>query len=153
MKYFVKAFFAEGMEQMLWHITVLEALMGEKGEGVTEKLARRISIILGKSNQERKKLKKDFKDLYNLRSELVHGKYFDHGIKGKYFLFARELARRSLLWFINYLYKVQKDIIEVEGEEKIPTREDILSILDMEKSERVRIHKLLGMLPPEFPGL
>ena len=85
--------------------------------------------------------------------ELVHGKYFDPGIKGKYFLFARELARRSLLWFINYLYIVQKDIIKVEGEEKIPTREDILAILDMDKSERVRIYKLLEMLPPAFPGL
>ena len=26
---FVKAFFAEGLEQLLWHITTIEALLGE----------------------------------------------------------------------------------------------------------------------------
>lgn len=29
--FFIKAFFAEGLEQMLWHVATLEALLGEKG--------------------------------------------------------------------------------------------------------------------------
>lgn len=31
--YFIKAYFADGLEQLLWHITTLEALLGEKRRG------------------------------------------------------------------------------------------------------------------------
>jgi hypothetical protein len=45
--YYMKALQSTGLEQLLWHMTALEALLGERGEGITERLARRISMILG----------------------------------------------------------------------------------------------------------
>src|SRR5207249_4396637 len=43
--FFVKAFFSKGLEQLLWHITVLESFLGKKGQGVEERLAPRIASI------------------------------------------------------------------------------------------------------------
>ena len=73
---FVKAFFAEGLEQLLWHITTIEALLGEDATGLTEKLARRIAAICGKTKKEKDNLRKKFKKLYTFRSDLVHGNQF-----------------------------------------------------------------------------
>ena len=52
--YYMKALQSTGLEQLLWHITALEALLGEKGERITERLARRISMILKTTKAERK---------------------------------------------------------------------------------------------------
>ncbi len=49
----VKAFFAEGLEQLLWHITAIDALLGEDASGLKEKLARRTASILGKTEDEK----------------------------------------------------------------------------------------------------
>ena len=84
MGYFVKAFFTDsfekGLEQLLWNITALEALLGEKNDDLTESLARRISTILGTTKKEKKKIKKQFKELYNFRCALVHGIHFKEEI-------------------------------------------------------------------------
>ncbi len=146
LNYFTKAFFSHGIEQLLWHITSLEALMGEKGEGVTERLTRRIAIILAQTKNDRKKIRKWFKELYDLRCELVHGKYFNEKVDPKYLCLARDITRRSVLWFIIKLSKIQDEVIQTEGYDLIPTREDILSVMDMEESEKHRIHNLLGKL-------
>src|SRR5205823_5091012 len=58
--YIVKAFFAQGIEQLLWHITTLEALLGEKAEGF-QRVANRIAVILGKAEKERKALRRQYK--------------------------------------------------------------------------------------------
>jgi hypothetical protein len=71
--YFMSALQTEGQDQLLWHITAMEALLGERGEGVTERLARRISTILGSTEGDRKKIRKQFKSLYEFRSDIVHG--------------------------------------------------------------------------------
>ena len=76
LNYFVKAFFTTNLEQLLWHITTLEALLGDK-ESSTALLAKRIATILGKTNDERKTITKEFKALYDLRSALVHGRSID----------------------------------------------------------------------------
>jgi hypothetical protein len=54
--YLTKAFFEDGLEQLLWHITALEAVFGESKRGVTERLARRLASILGSSEEEKKDL-------------------------------------------------------------------------------------------------
>lgn len=68
-----KAFFSKGLQQLLWHITVLESLFGEKKEGLTKLLRNRTSLALGRSEKERKEIRKSFDKIYDLRSRLVHG--------------------------------------------------------------------------------
>ena len=55
----------------------LEALLGDKNGGgqksLTDKLADRCAYLLGKTPSERKGFADKFKDLYDLRCELVHG--------------------------------------------------------------------------------
>jgi hypothetical protein len=149
--YFVKAFFAEGLEQMLWHITTMEALLGEKGEGVTNRLARRIASILGKTNKEKAALRKKFRELYSFRSDLVHGNQFKKQTYSGHLREARDLTRKSLLWFLNYLSTIQKNFLSDQSTESIPAREDILMLLDMDQKSRKRLGKLLSNLPSAFP--
>jgi len=148
---FIKAFFAEGLEQMLWHITTLEALLGEKGEGVTERLARRIASILGKSEDERKAIRKQFKDLYRFRCDLVHGNPFQKPIYVGHLRDIRNLARRTLLWFLHYLENIQGRIPHDQAGESLPTREDILMLLDLDENSRARLAWLIDSLPSGFP--
>ena len=48
----IKAFFTDGLEQLLWHITALEALLGERGPGVTASIVRRSAAILGATERK-----------------------------------------------------------------------------------------------------
>ena len=148
--YFVKAYFTEGLEQLLWHITVLETLFGERKEGVNARLARRISNILGENNRERDNLKKRFNELYDVRCELVHGKAFSKDIHKGHLRIARELARKSLIWFIGYLSFVQE---KFRGGQlaNIPNRDDLLTVLDIPEDIRLRLSGLMTSLPKGFP--
>jgi len=149
--YFIKAFCAEGFEQLLWHITTLEALLGEKGEGVTEKLARRSASILGKTNQEQKALRQQFRELYDFRSTLVHGGNFKKQVYVGHLREARSLARRTLLWFLHFLSNLQRGVSEGRLHEKIPTRQEILTIMDIDQKSRGPIGELMRQLPETFP--
>src|SRR5262249_18481313 len=55
-----KGFRDSGLEQLLWHITAIEALLGEDVSGLTNLLRDRVSFVLANSPQERKKIKKVF---------------------------------------------------------------------------------------------
>lgn len=153
--YFVKAFFTDsferGVEQLLWNITALEALLGEKNKDLTESIARRISIILGTTQNEKKKIKKQFKELYNFRCALVHGVHFKEKIYIGHLRTCRDLAQKTILWFLHYLNFVQKEILEKENYQKTIERKDILSFLDLEPNSRENIKNLSYKIPKDFP--
>lgn len=142
--FFIKGFFANGLEQLLWYVTSIEALLGGKdggyeikgrngtlkSEGLTDKLARRISIILGEEDTHRKEIKKTFKELYDFRCNLVHGNMFEKKALISQLITIRDLSRRTILWFINNLKKIQ-DQIDIEETKEIPTREDIITKIDL----------------------
>ena len=151
--YFIKAFFTQGLEQLLWHLTTLEALLGEKRKDVTERLAQRVSSILGKNENEREALKKQFKDLYRFRSNLVHGNQFQEQVFSGHLRDARDLARRTLLWFLHYLTHIQASILNGQPVENIPNREKILLLLDMNERSRGRLSRLIEKLPTGFPNV
>jgi len=151
--YFIKAFFTQGLEQLLWHLTTLEALLGEKGKGVTERLAQRVSSILGKSEHERKAFKKQFKDLYRFRSDLVHGNQFQGQVFASHLKDARDLARRILLWFLHYLDHIQRTFPDGQPVEAFPSREEILMLVEMKKETRARLRRVIEKLPEEFPNV
>ncbi len=151
--YFIKAFSTEygDLEELLWHITVLEALLGEEGEGITERLAGRIASILGKTKKERKDLRKEFKRLYEIRSDLVHGNLPENQTYLGYLREARSLARRTLLWFLHYLAHIQVEIVQGQATESVPTRKDILKLLDLDKNSRLHISRIIDSIPQDFP--
>jgi hypothetical protein len=128
---FVKAFFADGLEQLLWHITAIEALLGENGPDLTAKLARRIAAICGKT-EEKDSLRdrKKFKKLYTFRSNLIHGNRFKKNeVDSRHLREARDFARRALVWFLEFLVMIQNGILQ--SQIKYPKRNLLLKLLDL----------------------
>jgi hypothetical protein len=165
--YLSKAFFMEGLDQLLWHITVLEALLGER-ENIKDSLKKRVSYILGKTNEKKDAIQKEIGELYDFRCDLVHGniKLYDFGydlVPGNismpkvfqgHLRKARIFARKSLIWFLSFL-----SIIHMEMRKKgipinnYPGRKDLLILLDSEKSSLGRMKLLLEDLPADFPHI
>lgn len=149
-----KAFFSGGLQGLLWHMTSLEAVLGEDREGLTSRLRKRLAFILG-STDGPKAVAKTFDELYDLRSKLVHGdqKLAEKEIDGGQLGNARQLARRTLLWFLHYADHVQRTF-ELSGDaDQLPTRADLLAALDLPFESREKMKRLLEALPPEFPRL
>ena len=149
--FLVKAFFSKGLEQLLWNITVLEALLGEKGQGVEGRLARRIALILGKTAEERKAIVKQFKELYEIRSDLVHGKPLKE-VDQRHLLVARQLARQVVIWFFHYLYYIQTTVGARVPAVQLPTRDGLLMLLNLE-DDRTALGVVLSSMPGEFPNI
>ncbi len=147
----IKAFFAEGLEQLLWHIIALEALLSERGPGVTKSLARRSAAILGATEQEKTEWKKKFDELYDLRSALVHGRKFKKDVHRKQLFEARMMVMRVMIWFVHYLGEIAARINEGVWPSEVPKREDFLVLLDLSHADRDRLSVLLSNLPTGFP--
>jgi hypothetical protein len=157
LNFFVKGCLTPGLEGLLWHITTIEALVGEKNEsGLTKLLRRRVKTILGSTEQEKRNVGRKFDELYDLRSALVHGssKLPDRAICFGHLGEAYEISRRMALWMLRYLRAVRagfgKDISE------LPSRDDllrVLDILDMDDRSRAQVSQILACLPSEFSDL
>lgn len=148
-----KAFFRTDIEQLLWHITVIEALLGEKVEsGLTNLLKSRVGEILGVNESEKKAIKKNFDELYALRSDLVHG----NANIGERQIFlgqldkAREMARALCVWMINFLGCVRNSL---PAETELPSRDTLLSLIDMDEKSRLDAIQVLPSLPKGFPNV
>jgi hypothetical protein len=131
MGYLAKAFLTEGLEQLLWHITVLEALLGERDE-VLNSIRRRLAIILGEGDAERiQELHKTINELYSFRSDLVHGRRFKKAIYRGHLRRARDLSRKTLLWFLtlcSFLHDaLSKDSVTID---EYPRQKDVLALID-----------------------
>ena len=148
----VKAFFTEELEQLLWHITALEALLGERGPSLTASLAKRSAAILGATEKERKEWKKKFDELYDLRSALVHGRQFEKDIHRKQLFEVRMMVLQITIWFVHYLGEIAARINEGSWQSEVPKREDFFTLLDRSEADRVRLSELLSNLPTGFPS-
>ena len=74
LSYLLKSSFTtNGAEKLLWNIAILEALFGRRNENIINKVAERTSKILGNTKNEIKEIKKEIKNLYDIRSRTVHG--------------------------------------------------------------------------------
>ena len=149
----IKAFFTEELEQLLWHITALEALLGEE-RGIRKSIAKRSAAIVGTTKKERTRLKKQFEDLYDLRCDLVHGNRFEQDIHRKQLFEARMMALRITIWFVNYLGEIAARIKQGSWKGDVPDREDLLVLLDRRigNADQKRLQAILGDLPTEFPS-
>lgn len=138
MGYFAKAFVKEEdkLEELLWHITVLDILIGEKN-GVVDNIRRRLGIIYGNKNKkEITDVRKKFTELYDFRSDLVHGKSLEKDGKQKkiylgHLKSARTLARNTLIWFIDTLAFIHSELSRHSiSFEDYPQRDELLLIFD-----------------------
>lgn len=148
----VKGFFSKGLEQLLWHITVIEALFGEKVPGMTDRLARRTAAVTGQSETDRIEVKKRFKELYEFRSRLVHGGEFTDQIWAGHLREARGMARQSLLWFLNLTNKVLSTNRETSLS-AIPARNELLALIDLRPDAITRLAKIIRSEPSTFPAI
>ena len=151
LRFQVKGFFTKGLEQLFWHITVIEALFGEDISGMADRLARRTAAVTGQSETERGQIKKRFKKLYDFRSRLVHGDEFTDQIWAGHLREARGMARRSLLWFLNLANKVLA-ANRRESLSAIPTRNELLALIDLRPDAITRLAKIIRSEPPTFPA-
>jgi hypothetical protein len=93
---------------------VLEILLGEKASsditGLGELLRNRCAYLIGKSQQQRDEILEDFKEIYDVRSEIVH--------RGKSRLSDRE---RSLLTKLQWMCRrvIQKEVDLLKEDLKI----------------------------------
>lgn len=118
---FNKAFFSEMSEELLAHIITIECLLGDKNEeGFRRTLTQRITKILGKTEKEKKFIRKEFNDLYTTRSHLVHGIRIEKERLRESSVVARDMARKVVLRFL----KVLED-------KDIRRREDVLKYIDL----------------------
>jgi len=152
--YFTKAFFTDNrLDQMLWYITCMEALLGESGTSVTDRLARRIGTILGTNSEERGKYSERFRQLYKLRNSLVHGGQSAEASVAD-LLDTYLITRRAILWFLHTLGMVQSKIDEVQMNKKdTPDREELLMFLDLKIGSRDRLQWLKKEFPAGFPDV
>lgn len=147
----VKGFFSKGLEQLLWrHITVLDALFGEDTPGITKRLAHRTAAVLARSEEERRKTIKTFRQLYEFRSRLVHGDKFGDQVWEAHLRVARDMARRSLLWFINLANKFPLKSHNAT-DRTIPTREELLTLVDISPDRISLLTKAIRSMPSTFP--
>lgn len=69
LEFILKAFSTQtpDLEQLLWHVVAIDAVLGDDGRGQTKRLERRISNILGTSEVERESWLERFDTLYRFR--------------------------------------------------------------------------------------
>jgi len=141
--YFTKALQSTGEEQLLWHTTVLDALLGENK---SEQLAQRIGAISGSTSSEN-----DFKNLYDFRCDLVHGSKFRDQLLVEHLTRAHIFARKMLLWFLHFLHAIQTSICEGHESASLPSRRQLLKFLDGNNNAHQTLLWLKDRLPPESP--
>src|SRR5262249_41253764 len=155
MGYLAKAFLTnDDLDQILWHVGVLDALLSEENAGVRQVMRPRIGNILGSTENEKKEIRKRFDELYEFRSDVVHGKEYTEKAQSRHLADARELARQSLFWFIDYLLLVDENLRK-QGIDfgQYPRRGELLSVLDFDKTSLNRLNSLIGSLPSDFPRI
>jgi hypothetical protein len=96
--FLVRAFLAEPLDEFLAHVFTIEAALGlwkepkipglKRQPSATDRMVARVSALLGE-----KAAGEDYRHLFKLRSEFVHGRKME-AIPGKERIAARRLARR-----------------------------------------------------------
>ncbi|MBQ1562078.1 hypothetical protein [Caulobacter sp.] len=87
--FLVRAFAADGIDEFMGHLTMIEAALGQHESSATECVRRRLAGLLGDAA-----VAADYGELFELRSQFVHGRSMTT-ISGEHRCRARSLARRT----------------------------------------------------------
>jgi hypothetical protein len=156
--YLLKAFVSKGKEQLIWHITALESLLGQKGEALIDSIGRRLAQITTSDEKAQPAARKKFRELYNFRCDIVHGntagkESAEREMLCKHLNEARYFARDTLMWFLNLLTALREQWGSAKSGHPLPTRRDLLCLLDMSPAARAGMGELSRALPPNFPNV
>jgi len=148
--FLLKGFTTEGIEQLLWHITAIDAALGDKQRGGSKRLADRASKIFG-PQKDRDEHRQQFEQLYSYRCDLVHGnvELADKTVTRSHLSEARDFARGAVLWTLRYLNHVAENL--PIGSQAVPSREELVQVLDMDSGSRHRLPNIPAGLPADFP--
>jgi hypothetical protein len=142
--YLVKGFFAEDVEQLLWHMVCIDALLGDAAPGATKRVGKRVAALW--PGNERGETRRNFDVLYDLRSDLVHGKKFRRDAHQGHLRMAREIARTCAIGMTKVLETMSQEPAGVGASDE-PRRDDILKMLELDGAERRRLIRTLTFMP------
>ena len=151
--YLLKAFVSKGKEQLIWHITALESLLGQKGEALTDSIGRRVAQITASDEKARREARKKFRELYNFRCDIVHGNSAEKELLCHHLNQARYFARDTTMWFLSFLTVLREKWSSEDPGRPLPGRRDLLCLLDMSPVARAGIGGFARALPPDFPNV
>jgi hypothetical protein len=101
-------------EQLLKTMVALESLLIIRGEPVQNNIAERAAYILGTNYDSRRRVKKFIKDMYKLRSDVVHGRFTYISISELKYLIS--IARLAIIALVlkkdRFGLKTQRDFYE-----------------------------------------
>src|SRR6185503_694387 len=125
-RFLLRGFTSQGTDRLLWHMTAIEAILGEKNvKDLTSVLANRLSRILTNDPKQEQIVKRAFKKCYDTRSRLVHG-----NARGKQRtadttakINAASFARKTTLWALHLAAYIAP---EFSSGGNIPSRSDFL---------------------------
>jgi hypothetical protein len=141
--YLVKAYFADGIEQLIWHVVALEAFVGEERR-IKEGIATRIAALYSQDLYKGKIACKDFKDLYEVRCSYVHGRPFKRETDSSQLWRAREIAAAIADRLLGLMGRIARGTNPADGG-RLPRREDLLEVLYAE-GIRVQHPELVRLL-------
>lgn len=128
LNYLIKGYFSEGIEQLIWHIISLEALLGEERTEIVERISTRVSALYSEDRERRLAAARDFKTLYEMRCSYVHGRSFKKQMDSNHLWKGRELAYTIAIRMLDLLSqlaeKVNAGILT-----EVPTRKQVLEML------------------------
>ena len=151
--YLLKAFECKGKEQLVWHIIALESLLGQRGEPLTESIGLRLAAISAADQDEQRQIKKKFRELYNFRCDVVHGNSTGKEVLLAHLNEARYFARDTLMWFLYFLTGLREHWNKERPSQPLPSRKDLLCLLDMSPAARSGLGMIKSAMPEGFPHL
>jgi hypothetical protein len=150
LNFLLKGFLSEGFDQLLWNMVAMEAVAGQRG-GSTRSLAARIARVCANDHVDEERVRSRFDALRDLRDQLVHGnpRLAKRQVFEGHLAEARDMARGSVLWMLNYIHHAVRSAQAANG--RLPSRDDLLTILDVAWDLRERADALWQGLPGSFP--
>lgn len=149
----VRGVMSTGLDALLPYSTVLEALLGDE-RSRTEVVRSRLRAIFDGSAHDGNKAAEQFKNGYKLRSQMVHGALEDYeGLDGV-FSHVRQLARltgRTSGWFLRLLANLARRLDVIEDTGPSPTREDLMTYIDLDAPRRARLCRLIPLADQSWP--
>jgi hypothetical protein len=113
-RFFLRAFGEEDLDQLLWHVTTIDAAVGKQERSSTKAIERRVAKLLSDSA-----IGKRFTTFYDIRSGYVHGRQLqDPNLWQRDLAGARRLARH-----------VAYETLKLASDNRAWTRDDVLKHL------------------------
>ncbi len=135
-------------DKLIDYMVVFESLYLNEELELSYRLSNRMATLLGENEQKRQEIAEDIKDLYNLRSSLVHGSLYDYEIPKK--VVDKKGIKLSQEIINNYRKNYFKRKISEQSTHKKSTEtsnnKDIERIFDELYDDRIRLIERYALL-------